>query len=71
MSAYNIARTAIDAALVSARQDGFDPADVGHALLISAVESYKSLRGIEDTRAALEFQLNNLSDDLDYEFMRP
>jgi hypothetical protein len=42
-----------------------------HALLVTVVQAYKSARGIADARRALEFQMNNLADDIDYEFMRP
>jgi hypothetical protein len=42
-----------------------------HALLVTVVEALKKERGVIDTRRALEFQMNNLADDADYEFMRP
>lgn len=71
MSAYNLARDSINSAFEMATADGIEPTDMAHALLVSLIESYKALRGSEDVRQALEFQLNNLSDDLDYEFMRP
>lgn len=71
MSAYTIARGALDDAMKSAAKEGFAPADVAHALLVTLVETYKELRGMDDTRDALQFQLDNLRDDLDYEFMRP
>jgi hypothetical protein len=71
MSVYSIARTHLDAALAEAARDHLVPGDALHALLVSVVEALKKERGLADTRRALEFQMNNLADDTDYEFMRP
>ena len=40
--------------------------DAGHVAQALVKE-----RGIPDTKSALEFQMNNLDEDADYEFMRP
>ncbi len=71
MSVYSIARTHLDAAVADAERDGLVAGDALHALLVSVVEALKRERGIADTRRALDFQMNNLADDTDYEFMRP
>ena len=71
MSAYRIAKANLTQALEQANAENIEPGDVLHALLVSTVDAYKNERGIPDTKAALEFQINNLADDLDYEFMRP
>jgi len=71
MSAYTIARTKLEEALNQAGEDNINAGDLLHALMVSVVEAYKAERGGADTKAALEFQINNLADDLDYEFMRP
>lgn len=70
MSVYAIARTHVDAAVADAAAARLPTGDCLHALLVSVVEALKKERGVEDTRRALDFQLNNL-DDRDYEFMRP
>jgi hypothetical protein len=71
MSAYSIARECLDRALAAAATEGIRPPDALHALLVTLVERYKSTQGVETTRAALDFEMRNLSDDEDYAFMRP
>ncbi len=71
MSAYTIAREQIEAALAAGTGAGHSRGDILHALLVKVVEGYKTERGPEDTRAALDFQARNLADDEDYAFMRP
>jgi hypothetical protein len=71
MSAYAIAKSTLAQALEQASQKNIAAGDLLHALLVSTVDAYKTERGGPDTKAALEFQINNLADDLDYEFMRP
>jgi hypothetical protein len=71
MSAHSIAQRHIEAVLEESAKQHIEPGDALHALLVALVQAYKAARGIPDTRHALEFQMNNLADDLDYEFMRP
>ena len=71
MSAYSIAKQHVDAVLKESTTSHIAAGDALHALLVTVVQTYKAERGIGDTRRALEFQVNNLADDLDYEFMRP
>jgi hypothetical protein len=71
MSAHSIAKAHVAAAVEEARAARIPTADALHALLVTVVQAYKSAHSIADTRGALEFQMNNLADDLDYEFMRP
>ena len=71
MSVYSIARKHVDAALADAASEGLVAGDALHALLVSVIEALKQQRGVADTRRALDFQMNNLADDRDYEFMRP
>ncbi len=71
MSNYTIARTHLDAALREAAAAKLPPGDCLHALLVTVAQALAKERGIADTRSALEFQMNNLADDADYEFMRP
>ncbi len=71
MSIYSIARGHVDAALKDAAAAKLPRGDCLHALLVTVAQALAQERGIADTRSALEFQMNNLDDDMDYEFMRP
>ena len=71
MSNYSIAHNHIDAALSEAVAEKLPLGDCLHALLVTVVQALAKERGLADTRSALEFQMNNLADDADYEFMRP
>jgi hypothetical protein len=71
MSIYTIARDHVSAALADADTAKLPKGDCLHALLVTVVEALKAERGMDDTKRALEFQMNNLADDTDYEFMRP
>jgi hypothetical protein len=71
MSVYSIARSHVSTALDESTTAKLPAGDCLHALLVTVVEALKKERGVIDTRRALEFQMNNLADDTDYEFMRP
>jgi len=71
MSAHSIAKAHVAAAVAEATAARIPTADALHALLVTVVEAYKAAHGVADTRNALDFQMNNLSDDIDYAFMRP
>ena len=71
MSVYSIAREHVKTALDDAAAERLPAGDCLHALLVTVAQALKNERGLADTRRALEFQMSNLSDDIDYEFMRP
>jgi len=71
VSAYSIARQQIDGALQAAAAEGLDPEVVLRAVLATLTEKYRELRGADDLRAILRFQLENSQGDEDYMFMRP
>ena len=71
MSNYSIARSHVEAALNDAAEAHLPRGDCLHALLVTVAQALTKERGIADTRSALEFQMHNLADDADYEFMRP
>ncbi|NBC23847.1 MAG: hypothetical protein GVY21_10265 [Gammaproteobacteria bacterium] len=71
MSAYTIAREHVDAAIAQAEGDGVDAEGVLRAMLATLAERYRDLRGADDLRAVLQFQLDNAQGDEDYMFMRP
>ena len=71
MSAYSIARQQVEGALDAARAAGIDGDVVLRAVLSTLVERYRELKGVEDLRAVLQFQMENCRGDEDYMFMRP
>lgn len=71
MSAYTIARQQVDAALAAAAESGIDEESVLRALIATLAERYRDLKGPDDLRAVLQFQLDNADGDEDYMFMRP
>jgi hypothetical protein len=71
MSIYSIARSHVEAALNDAAEARLQRGDCLHALLVTVAQALAKERGFADTRSALEFQMHNLADDADYEFMRP
>lgn len=71
MSAYTIARSHVDASLAEAAESGIDADALLRALLATLSERYRELKGVDDLRAVLQFQLDNASGDEDHMFMRP
>jgi hypothetical protein len=71
LSAYSIARQHVEGALADARQTGVDSETLLRALLATMVEQYRELKGPDDVRAVLQYQIDNCRGDEDYMFMRP
>ncbi|HEX7034853.1 MAG TPA: hypothetical protein VF210_03730 [Pseudomonadales bacterium] len=71
MSAYKIARSHVEASLAEAAESGIDADALLRALLATLSERYRELKGVDDLRAVLQFQLDNASGDEDHMFMRP
>jgi outer membrane protein TolC len=71
LSAYSIAREQVDAALAAAADANLDSEATLRALLGIVAEQYRELKGADDLRAVLQYQLDNAQGDEDYEFMRP
>jgi hypothetical protein len=71
MSAYTIAREQIEAAIGQAEAAGVDAETLLRAMLATLAERYRDLKGPEDLKAVLQFQLDNSQGDEDYMFMRP
>lgn len=71
VSAYAIARKQIDAALAEAAESSTDDDAVLRALLATFAERYRTLKGVDDLRAVLQYQLDNAAGDEDHLFMRP
>ena len=71
MSAHSIAQSHVDALVAETTAARIAPRDALHALLVTVVQAYKAAQGVADARNVLQFQMDNLADDIDYEFMRP
>lgn len=71
MSAFSIARNAVDTVLAEAGAAGVDAETVLRATISTAVERYRETEGVPATKSMLEFQLANCAGDEDHEFMRP
>jgi hypothetical protein len=71
LSAYSIARQHVEGALADAKQTGVDPETLLRALLATMVEHYRELKGPDDVRAVLQYQIDNCRGDEDHMFMRP
>ncbi|MEZ5559927.1 MAG: hypothetical protein R3E86_15450 [Pseudomonadales bacterium] len=71
MSAYSIAKQSIEQALKEAAAAGVDQETVLRAVLGTLVERYRELKGVDDLKSVLQYQLDNCRGDEDFEFMRP
>ena len=71
LSAYSIAREHLDTVSSLAADSGVDLEAALRAVIGEAVERYRDLKGVDDLRAVLQYQLDNASGHEDYEFMRP
>lgn len=71
MSAYSLARQQLDAAIAAAAASNIEPDDLLRAMLATLAERYRIMKGPEDLRAVLQFQIDNSEGDEDYMFMRP
>lgn len=71
MSAYSLARQQLDAAIAAAAASNIEPDDLLRAMLATLAERYRIMKGSEDLRAVLQFQIDNSEGDEDYMFMRP
>lgn len=71
MSAYSVAREAVNDALSKSQAEGVDTETLLRALLGTIAEQYRDLNGADDLRRVLQYELDNAGGDVDYEFMRP
>lgn len=68
---YSIAREHLQAAMTTAEAEGIDPERMGKALLSELFQVLLVHRSAEDVRAEVGFELDNLSRDEEFHFMRP
>jgi len=68
---WSIVRPHVDASLAEAAAEGHPADTVGRAFLSMAIDIYRRERSLDDIRRELEFAMENLDPDEDYNFMRP
>jgi hypothetical protein len=71
VSASDIARKHLDAALAAAATAGLDSDGLCRALLGQIVTEYLRTRSVTDVQAELRFIADNCDPDTDFAFMRP
>ena len=67
---YKIAEGSLDRAIEEATHNGWSASEVLQSILVLAVERHAKATGAQQTRAALEFEITNLSDNVDFDFVR-
>ncbi len=70
MGKYTYADAAIRIAIAEGESEGFGPADILLALIVSAVDGYKETAGRDEARIALRYELDNLGGNVDTTFLR-
>jgi hypothetical protein len=71
MSLSTVVKKHVDAAVAEAAAEGH-PADiVARTMLSFVIEIYRENRDLEDIRSELQYAMDNLDPDQDFEFMRP
>lgn len=71
MSLSNLVKKHLDAAVAEAGEQGHPPDIVARTMLSFVIEVYRQQRDIDDIRSELQYAMDNLDPDQDYEFMRP
>lgn len=67
---YGISKQAIADAIDEATSNGWTETDVLQSLLVNTIERYAALQGKTDTERLLAFEVSNLRDTVDYDFVR-
>ena len=70
MHHYKIAQQAIDDAVRTASESGWQEEEVLQSMIVAAVQRHAGCAGSQSTRSVLDFELSNLSDSVDYDFVR-
>ncbi len=70
MSKYRIAKESIARATQEASQAGWDEAEILQALLTTSIGLLQAATNSRSTRSLLEYELANVSDRLDLDFIR-
>ncbi|MBV1904838.1 MAG: hypothetical protein KUG75_02080 [Pseudomonadales bacterium] len=70
MNKYTLAKNQISTLLEEATKQGLKHPDVIEALVVQAIQESISLRGADDTRACLDYELSNIGSDGVHEIQR-
>ncbi len=68
--ANGLAKRHLEGSPEEAHALGIDERLLGRAMLATVVDAYKAQHRAADPRFVLEFQMENLDDDVDHPFMR-
>lgn len=70
MSKYAHAKSAIEQAVAAGEKEGLDKEEVLLALIVSTVDAYRSAAGKKAVRDALLYELGEVDDAIDTQFIR-
>lgn len=70
MHHYEIARSHLEQAVEEAEAAGWSTIEVLQSLMIAALERYVEAADPSQAKRLLEFELANLSESVDYDFVR-
>ncbi|HVZ68358.1 MAG TPA: hypothetical protein VG891_02770 [Rhizomicrobium sp.] len=71
MSAAEIAKKHVAAALAEGEKEGCDSNAIGRYMLSEIISNYLRNRSVKDVQSELMFLAENCDPDTDYMFMRP
>lgn len=71
MSVSTVVKKHLDAAVAEAGEQGHPPEIVARTALSFVIEIYRKHRDVDDIRTELQYAIDNLDPDQEYEFMRP
>jgi hypothetical protein len=71
MSLSKLVKKHLDAAVAEAGEQGHPPDIVARTALSFVIEIYRQNRDIDDIKSELQYAIDNLDPDQEYEFMRP
>lgn len=71
MSVSTTVKKHLDAAIAEAGEQGHPPETVARTMLSFVIAVYREHRDVADIREELQYAMENLDPDQDYEFMRP
>jgi len=71
MSISKVVKKHLEAAIAEAGEQGHPPENVARSMLSFVIAIYRENRDVADIIEELQYSINNLDPDQEYEFMRP
>ncbi|MBT3334050.1 MAG: hypothetical protein HOK21_04500 [Rhodospirillaceae bacterium] len=71
MTVSSIVKKHVEAAVAEAGEQGHPPENVARSMLSFVIAIYRENRDVADIIEELQYSINNLDPDQEYEFMRP